>query len=214
MMSVRIDCASGESGTFRRSSPAITSMPASGFFSSWAMPAAISPSAARRSRRRSRSSSCSTRVRSLKNSAAPVTDPSDVRTMRQRVADHLAGRLQPHLRAIRQVTELERAGDHPHQVVVRAQHLGVRAADVLRVGAAARRSGRPRRSSPPGCRRASPRARRSACCETMSRKKRSSSDRLDGTRRRATAARRGAAVRRRAARAVGMRGLSLRMTIG
>ena len=44
MMSASSDCASGESGTWRRSRPAITSMPASGFFSSCAMPAAISPS--------------------------------------------------------------------------------------------------------------------------------------------------------------------------
>ena len=71
-MSASSDCASGESGTWRRSRPAITSMPASGFFSSCAMPAAISPSDASRSRSRSRSSSCSTCVRSLKNITAPI----------------------------------------------------------------------------------------------------------------------------------------------
>ena len=70
--------------------PAITSMPASGFLTSWAIAAAISPSAASRSRSRSRSSSCSTRVRSLKNSAAPLRPPVLVADVRQRVADHLA----------------------------------------------------------------------------------------------------------------------------
>ena len=74
-MSASSDCASFESGTWRRSSPAITSMPASGFFSSCAMPAAISPSDARRSRSRSRSSNCSTCVRSLKKSTAPIGAP-------------------------------------------------------------------------------------------------------------------------------------------
>ena len=38
MMSASIDCASAESGTWRRRSPAMTSMPASGFFNSCAMP--------------------------------------------------------------------------------------------------------------------------------------------------------------------------------
>ena len=44
----------------------MTWIPARGFLTSWAIAAAISPSAARRSRRRSRSSICSTRVRSCK----------------------------------------------------------------------------------------------------------------------------------------------------
>ena len=109
MMSARIVCASGESASCRFSSPAMTSMPASGFLTSCAIAAAISPSAASRSRRRSRSSSCSTRVRSLKNSVAPVTSPLGVADLRQRVADHLAGRLQPQLGAVGQVRQLERA---------------------------------------------------------------------------------------------------------
>ena len=80
MMSLRMACASAESGSWRLSSPAITSMPASGFLTSCAIAAAISPSAARRSRSRSRSSICSTRVRSLKKSAAPTTRLRSSRT--------------------------------------------------------------------------------------------------------------------------------------
>ena len=110
MMSVSTACASGDVGILRRSSPAITSMPASGFFTSCAITAAISPTAASRSRSRSRSSSCSTRVRSLKNIAAPIDLAVVVAHERQRVADHLARRLQPHLGAVRQQVQLERAG--------------------------------------------------------------------------------------------------------
>ena len=105
MMSVSSDCASWESGSCRSRRPAITSMPASGFFTSCAMAAAISPSAASRSRSRSRSSSCSTRVRSLKNSVAPIDAPSVVADVRQRVADHLARFLQPQLGAVGQVRQ-------------------------------------------------------------------------------------------------------------
>ena len=111
-MSASSDCASFESGTCRRSRPAITSMPASGFFSSCAMPAAISPSDARRSRRRSRSSSCSTCVRSLKNSTAPIGAALVVLHLGQRVSDHAIEILQPQLRAVRQMAELERARQH------------------------------------------------------------------------------------------------------
>ena len=127
MMSPRMDCASGESGSWRLRMPAMTSMPASGFFTSCAIAAAISPSAASRSRSRSRSSSCSTRVRSLKKSAAPVTRPRASLDLRDRVADDLVGALQPQLGAVRQVRQLERAGDDAGDFRLALQHAGERA---------------------------------------------------------------------------------------
>ena len=53
--------------------------------------------------------------------------------VRQRVADHLARRLQPQLGAVRQVAQLERAVQHAHHVRVLGEHDGeVTADDALR----------------------------------------------------------------------------------
>jgi hypothetical protein len=48
--------------------------------------------------------------------------PPLVAHMRQRVADHLAGRLQPELGAIGQMMQLERAVKHAHHIGVLRQH--------------------------------------------------------------------------------------------
>jgi hypothetical protein len=53
---------------------------------------------------------------------------------RERVADHLAGFLQPQLGAVREVRELERAGHDPRHVGHVLEHLHERPADVARVG--------------------------------------------------------------------------------
>ena len=49
--------------------------------------------------------------------------------VRQRVADDLAGRLQPQLGAVGQVAQLERAVQHAHHVGVLGEHFGEVAAD-------------------------------------------------------------------------------------
>ena len=53
-----------------------------------------------------------------------------VADQRERIADDLAGRLQPQLDAIRQVAQFERAGNDPDDVVMDAQDVGILAADV------------------------------------------------------------------------------------
>ena len=112
----------------------MTSMPPSGFLISCAIVAAISPSAARRSRSRSRSSICSTCVRSLKNSAAPIGLVVLVANERQGVADDLVGRLQAQFGAVGQGRQLERAAEHADDVGVAAEHVGERLAQVVEVG--------------------------------------------------------------------------------
>ena len=68
----------------------MTSMPAKGFLSSWAIAAAISPSAARRSRRRSRSSMLLDVREVLEEQRNSAERAVLVANVRQRVADHAA----------------------------------------------------------------------------------------------------------------------------
>jgi hypothetical protein len=59
--------------------------------------------------------------------------PGLVVDQRQRVADHGAGRLEAEFDAVGQVVQLEGAGQHPDDVLVRAQHVGVGASEVRRI---------------------------------------------------------------------------------
>ena len=55
-----------------------------------------------------------------------------VADLRERVADHLAGALQPQLGPVRQVRQLEGAGDDAADLLLALQHLGEGLADVGR----------------------------------------------------------------------------------
>ena len=121
----------GASVILRRSRPAITSMPASGFFTSWAMAAAISP----------------TRRQAVAQPLAflELLDPREVpeehrraddravvvADQRERVADHLARRLDPHLDAVRQMMQIEGARQHADDVRMIVQDVRQRLTEIV-----------------------------------------------------------------------------------
>jgi len=79
-----------------------------------------------------RSSSCSTRVRSLKNIATPAISFSSSLT-NANVYPRTFPTPQPHLRAVRQHVQVERRQQLPHDLGVGAEHLGDRLCRVVRV---------------------------------------------------------------------------------
>jgi hypothetical protein len=89
---------------------------------SCAIVAAISPTAARRSRRRSRSSICSTWVEEQRRADRLAVV---VAHQRQGVADHRVGGLEAQLGAVGQRLQLEGAAEHADDVRMLAKNVGI-----------------------------------------------------------------------------------------